>query len=54
VAIFREMGEMRYLWQQPFRLDNRKLLRFLGSETHTPLDTAVRASLAGLGCVVQA
>jgi nucleoside-diphosphate-sugar epimerase len=50
VARFREMGEMRYLWQQPFALDNAKLLRFLGSETHTPLDEAVGAALTGLGC----
>jgi nucleoside-diphosphate-sugar epimerase len=47
VPLFREMLEMRYLWQRPFELDNAKLLRFLGSETHTPLDRAVGAALAG-------
>jgi nucleoside-diphosphate-sugar epimerase len=47
VAVFREMAEMRYLWQRPFELDNARLLRFLGSETHTPLDAAVRACMAG-------
>ena len=47
VPLFREMVEMRYLWRQPFELDNAKLLRFLGSETHTPLDEAVGAALAG-------
>ena len=46
VPLFREMAEMRYLWRQPFELDNAKLLRFLGSETHTPLDEAVGAALA--------
>lgn len=51
VALFREIGEMRYLWQQPFALDNAKLLRFLGSETHTPLDVAVEAALRGLRCI---
>lgn len=51
VPVFREMGEMRYLWQQPFALDNAKLLRFLGSETHTPLDEAVGAALRGMGCL---
>jgi nucleoside-diphosphate-sugar epimerase len=51
VAIFREMGEVRYLWQAPFELDNAKLLRFLGSETHTPLDEAVGAALRGMRCL---
>jgi nucleoside-diphosphate-sugar epimerase len=46
VPLFREMAEMRYLWRQPFELDNAKLLRFLGSETHTPLDSAVGAALS--------
>jgi nucleoside-diphosphate-sugar epimerase len=48
VAQFREISEMRYLWQQPFELDNARLLRFLGSETHTPLDEAVGAALRGI------
>lgn len=47
---FREMLEMRYLWQEPVRLDNRKLVAFLGQEPHTPLDTALCRTLAGLGC----
>jgi nucleoside-diphosphate-sugar epimerase len=51
VTLFREMLEMRYLWRAPLRLDNGKLLAFLGEEPHTPLDTAVRASLEGLGCL---
>ncbi|MEO7497107.1 MAG: SDR family oxidoreductase [Massilia sp.] len=50
-VLFREMLEMRYLWQEPFELDNAKLLRFLGSEPHTPLDQAVRLTLEGLGCL---
>ena len=50
-ATFREMIEMRYLWQEPLRLDNRKLETLIGSEPHTPLDEAVRQSLAGLGCL---
>jgi nucleoside-diphosphate-sugar epimerase len=49
VTVLREMQEMRYLWRQPFALDNAKLLRVLGSETHTPLDAAVKAALAGMG-----
>ncbi|SLN10876.1 NAD-dependent epimerase/dehydratase family protein [Oceanibacterium hippocampi] len=51
VPLFREIGEMRYLWQEAIRLDNRSLLSFLGSEPHTPLADAVRTSLAGLGCL---
>ena len=48
----REMLEMRYLWERPLALDNRKLVRFLGTEPHTPLDEALRATLTGLGCLV--
>ena len=50
-ATFREMIEMRYLWQEPLRLDNRKLQRLIGPEPRTPLDEAVRQSLSGLGCL---
>lgn len=51
VPLWRELHEMRYLWQQPVRLDNRRLLAELGSEPRTPLDEAVRATLQGLGCL---
>lgn len=51
VETFREMREMRYLWKKPVKLDNAKLVAFLGHEPHTPLDLAVRATLAGLGCI---
>lgn len=51
VTVLREILEMRYLWQQPVRLDNAKLVAFLGAEPHTPIDTAVRATLVGLGCL---
>ena len=50
-ATMRELLEMRYLWQQPVRMDNAKLLAVLGKEAHTPLDQAVEATLAGLGCL---
>ncbi len=49
VTLFREMAEMRYLWQRPFELDNTKLVRAIGHEDHTPLQQAVAATLAGLG-----
>lgn len=51
VSLFREMWEMRYLWREPLRLDNRRLLGVLGEEPHTRLDAAVRATLAGQGCL---
>jgi nucleoside-diphosphate-sugar epimerase len=42
---------LRYLWRQSVRLDNTKLVTFLGAEPHTPLDEAVRMTLQGLGCL---
>jgi nucleoside-diphosphate-sugar epimerase len=51
VETFREMIEMRYLWRRPLRLDNAKLVAFLGGEPHTDLDEAVRATLAEQGCL---
>jgi nucleoside-diphosphate-sugar epimerase len=50
VPLFREMAEMRYLWKIPIRLDNAKLHGFIGPEPHTPVDEAIRATLAGLRC----
>jgi len=51
VPTLREMQEMRYLWRQPLRMDNSRLVQALGGEPHTPLDDAVRATLAGLSCL---
>lgn len=51
VPLFREMREMRYLWQHAVRLDNRKLLRVLGDEPRTDLGAAVRDTLVSLGCL---
>jgi nucleoside-diphosphate-sugar epimerase len=50
VTLFREMREMRYLWQKPLRLNNERLLSVLGNEPRTPLEQAVRATLTGLKC----
>jgi len=50
VETFREMIEMRYLWNFGLELDNEKLRAFLGKEPHTPLDEALRATLRELGC----
>lgn len=54
VPLMREVLEMRYLWQRPLRLDNRKLVRLLGNEPHTPLDAAIRQTLVTSGCLPEA
>ena len=51
VALFGEMQEMRYLWREPLRLDNAKLLAVLGHEPHTSLDMAVKTTLKQLHCL---
>lgn len=51
VVTFREIQEMRYLWQTPLRMDNQRLLAALGHEPHTPLEHAVEAALTSLGCL---
>lgn len=51
VETMRELLEMRYLWQTEVRMDNRRLVDVLGAEPHTPLDTAIAATLQGLGCL---
>jgi nucleoside-diphosphate-sugar epimerase len=51
VTLFREMREMRYLWREPLRMDNSRLVAFLGEEPHTALDEAVKTTLIGLGCL---
>ncbi|MBS0362576.1 MAG: NAD(P)H-binding protein [Proteobacteria bacterium] len=48
---FREMLEMRYLWETPVLMDNAKLVARLGLEPHTPIEEALRAALRGLGCL---
>ncbi len=51
VPTLRELMEMRYLWRQPLRMDNARLVELLGAEPLTPLDDAVEATLRGLGCL---
>ncbi|WP_175821803.1 NAD-dependent epimerase/dehydratase family protein [Burkholderia sp. BCC0419] len=51
VTTLRELLEMRYLWREPVRMDNARVTAVLGREPVTPLDTAVEATLAGLGCL---
>jgi nucleoside-diphosphate-sugar epimerase len=54
VPLFRELREMRYLWDVPVRMNNARLVKLLGSEPHTPIDEAVRTTLEGLGCLREA
>lgn len=49
--LFRELREMRYLWDTSLSLDNTKLVRFLGEEPHTPLFTALERTLTALDCL---
>ena len=51
VATLRELLEMRYLWQQPVRMDNCRLVGLLGAEPHTSLDEAIEQTLEGMGCL---
>lgn len=49
VPMFRELAEMRYLWQKPHALDGSRLEAFMGTLPSTPMPQAVRAALAALG-----
>lgn len=51
VPVFRELLEMRYLWQRELHMRNDRLVAFLGAEPRTPIDQAVRETLIGLGCL---
>jgi nucleoside-diphosphate-sugar epimerase len=51
VTTFRELREMRYLWNEPVRMSNARLSAVLGAEPHTPLDVAIEATLEGMGCL---
>lgn len=50
-AFMHELKEMRYLWKQPLRMTNTRLAGTLGAEPRTPIDEAVRQTLADLGCL---
>lgn len=44
----REIVKMRYLWREPIRLENSRLVDFIGAEPHTQWSDAVRETLIGL------
>ena len=50
-GLARGLWEMRYLWREPLRLDNRKLVSLIGPEPHTPIDEALRETLDAMGCL---
>lgn len=50
-STFRELREMRYLWQLPIRMSNEHLIAVLGQEPHTPLEEAVQKTLEGMDCL---
>jgi len=50
-AFMHELKEMRYLWKQPLRMTNTRLAGTLAAEPRTPIDEAVRQTLADLGCL---
>lgn len=54
VEMFRELLEMRYLWQKPIGLDGAKLRVFLGEIPSTPLDAAMRETLSDMECLPEA
>ena len=54
VPLFRELLEMRYLWNAPIRMHLEGLEAVLGVEPHTPLEAAVRATLIGSGNLAKA
>ena len=49
----REMLEVRYLWETPVLLDNRRLVARLGAEPRTPLPVALRTTLEGMGILAE-
>jgi nucleoside-diphosphate-sugar epimerase len=49
VPLCRELSEIAYLWNEPHRLDGRKLEAAIGEVPRTPLDAAVTRALQDLG-----
>ncbi|MDE1994368.1 MAG: NAD(P)H-binding protein [Rhizobiaceae bacterium] len=51
VPLMKELREMRYLWNVPLQMGNDRLVAVLGEEPHTPIDEAVKKTLAAIGCL---
>jgi nucleoside-diphosphate-sugar epimerase len=54
MTVMHELKEMRYLWKVSLRMRNDKLAAELGTEPHTPIDEAVRATLIAQGSLPEA
>ncbi|HVW92628.1 MAG TPA: NAD-dependent epimerase/dehydratase family protein [Devosia sp.] len=46
--VMREIGKMRYLWDNPMRLMDERLDRILGPDFGTPYDEAIKAAVGPL------
>lgn len=51
VPMLKELYGMRYVWQEPLRMPNDRLVAVIGAEPWTPIDKAVGTTLAALGCL---
>lgn len=49
--LLRELVAMRYLWNEPLKLDNSTLVAVLGEEPRTPLDEVVRETLKSINAL---
>lgn len=47
----KELLEMKYLWQNPVKMNNTKLLDELGEEPQTPIREAVQSTLEAMNCL---
>lgn len=47
----REAAEIAPFWRHSLRFDNRRLVELIGPEPRTPLDRAMTATLASMGCL---
>ncbi|WP_332712999.1 NAD-dependent epimerase/dehydratase family protein [Pelagibacterium mangrovi] len=45
----REAADIASVWRHPVRLDNERLVALIGQEPRTPIDIAVRETLAAMG-----
>jgi nucleoside-diphosphate-sugar epimerase len=52
LPLCRELSEVAYLWNEPHRIDGRKLEAAIGEIARTPLDLAVAHALEDVGATV--
>ncbi len=49
VPLWREMAELSYLWERPYRLEGERLTQLVGELAYTRPERSVRDALAALG-----